>query len=145
MVRHAQRNSINAASNPGYVVSVNLLIIFLRLSFHQHISLNNNIVHNSQNLPFKRIKHIITEQDFQPTVDSCILIMVFGQLQVFYDSSHFILCFLFIWLTDELTPCQGICSKITSPTTVLVRIYSNVHKMFSLMGLFTQFVLSQKR
>lgn len=40
---------------------------------------------------------------------------------------------------------QGICSKITSPTTVLVRIYSNVHKMFSLMGLFTQFVLSQKR
>ncbi|KAF3833922.1 hypothetical protein F7725_025126 [Dissostichus mawsoni] len=34
------------------------------------------------NLPFKRIKHIITEQDFQPTVDSCILIMVFGQLQV---------------------------------------------------------------
>uniref|UniRef100_A0A3Q3BK15 Nuclear transport factor 2 n=1 Tax=Haplochromis burtoni TaxID=8153 RepID=A0A3Q3BK15_HAPBU len=82
LVRHAQRNSISAASNPGYVVSVNLLIIFLRLSFHQHISLNNNIVHNSQNLPFKRIKHIITEQDFQPTVDSCILIMVFGQLQV---------------------------------------------------------------
>uniref|UniRef100_A0A3P8ST15 Nuclear transport factor 2, like n=1 Tax=Amphiprion percula TaxID=161767 RepID=A0A3P8ST15_AMPPE len=34
------------------------------------------------NLPFKRIKHIITEQDFQPTIDSCILIMVFGQLQV---------------------------------------------------------------
>ena len=34
------------------------------------------------NLPFKRIKHIITEQDCQPTVDSCILIMVFGQLQV---------------------------------------------------------------
>ncbi|XP_051247394.1 nuclear transport factor 2 isoform X2 [Dicentrarchus labrax] len=33
-------------------------------------------------LPFKRIKHIITEQDFQPTIDSCILIMVFGQLQV---------------------------------------------------------------
>ncbi|XP_072303250.1 nuclear transport factor 2-like [Eucyclogobius newberryi] len=32
-------------------------------------------------LPFKRIKHVITEQDFQPTIDSCILIMVFGQLQ----------------------------------------------------------------
>ncbi|KAK2830415.1 hypothetical protein Q5P01_018346 [Channa striata] len=37
------------------------------------------------NLPFKRIKHIITEQDFQPTIDSCILIMVFGQLQVDED------------------------------------------------------------
>ncbi|CAN9503941.1 unnamed protein product [Ophioblennius macclurei] len=34
------------------------------------------------NLPFKRIKHILTKQDFQPTVDSCILIMVFGQLQI---------------------------------------------------------------
>ncbi|XP_060948806.1 nuclear transport factor 2-like [Limanda limanda] len=34
------------------------------------------------NLPFKNIKHIITGQDFQPTVDSCILIMVFGQLQI---------------------------------------------------------------
>ncbi|XP_010728766.1 nuclear transport factor 2-like [Larimichthys crocea] len=33
-------------------------------------------------LPFKRIRHIITKQDCQPTVDSCILIMVFGQLQV---------------------------------------------------------------
>ncbi|XP_068189450.1 nuclear transport factor 2-like [Antennarius striatus] len=33
-------------------------------------------------LPFKRIKHIITEKDCQPTVDNCILIMVFGQLQV---------------------------------------------------------------
>ncbi|KAM8841337.1 nuclear transport factor 2-like isoform 2-T2 [Spinachia spinachia] len=33
-------------------------------------------------LPFKAIKHIITEQDFQPTVDSCIFIMVFGQLKV---------------------------------------------------------------
>ncbi|XP_068603098.1 nuclear transport factor 2-like [Brachionichthys hirsutus] len=33
-------------------------------------------------LPFKRIKHIITEKDCQPTVDHCILIMVFGQLQV---------------------------------------------------------------
>ncbi|XP_035476261.1 nuclear transport factor 2 [Scophthalmus maximus] len=32
-------------------------------------------------LPFKCIKHIITEQDCQPTIDSCILIMVFGQLQ----------------------------------------------------------------
>ncbi|KAM9340500.1 nuclear transport factor 2-like [Symphorus nematophorus] len=32
-------------------------------------------------LPFKRIKHIITEQDAQPTIDGCILIMVFGQLQ----------------------------------------------------------------
>ncbi|XP_029976705.1 nuclear transport factor 2-like [Salarias fasciatus] len=34
------------------------------------------------NLPFKRIKHIITKQDFQPTVDGCVLIMVFGQLQI---------------------------------------------------------------
>ncbi|TNN48070.1 Ribonucleoside-diphosphate reductase subunit M2 B [Liparis tanakae] len=32
-------------------------------------------------LPFKTIKHIITGQDFQPTVDSCIFIMVFGQLK----------------------------------------------------------------
>ncbi|XP_041811467.1 nuclear transport factor 2-like isoform X2 [Chelmon rostratus] len=32
-------------------------------------------------LPFKRIQHIITEKDFQPTIDSCVLIMVFGQLQ----------------------------------------------------------------
>ncbi|XP_020563016.1 nuclear transport factor 2 [Oryzias latipes] len=32
-------------------------------------------------LPFKRIKHVITEQDFQPTMDNCILIMAFGQLQ----------------------------------------------------------------
>ncbi|XP_059206363.1 nuclear transport factor 2-like [Centropristis striata] len=37
------------------------------------------------NLPFKRIKHVITEQDIQPTIDSCILIMVFGQLQVDED------------------------------------------------------------
>lgn len=44
----------------------------------------NIIVSTPQNLPFKRIKHIITEQDFQPTIDSCILIMVFGQLQVSY-------------------------------------------------------------
>ncbi|KAM4550040.1 nuclear transport factor 2 [Fundulus heteroclitus] len=36
-------------------------------------------------LPFKRIKHIITEQDSQPTIDSCILIMVFGQLQADED------------------------------------------------------------
>ncbi|KAM9838794.1 nuclear transport factor 2-like [Aulostomus maculatus] len=36
-------------------------------------------------LPFKQIKHIITEQDFQPTIDSCILIMVFGQLQADSD------------------------------------------------------------
>lgn len=36
----------------------------------------------SQNLPFKQIKHVITEQDSQPTIDSCILIMVFGQLKV---------------------------------------------------------------
>ncbi|KAF6737783.1 Nuclear transport factor 2 [Oryzias melastigma] len=36
-------------------------------------------------LPFKRIKHIITEQDFQPTVDNCILIMAFGQLQADED------------------------------------------------------------
>ncbi|XP_047460320.1 nuclear transport factor 2-like [Mugil cephalus] len=34
------------------------------------------------NLPFSRIKHIITGQDCQPTIDSCIVIMVFGQLQV---------------------------------------------------------------
>ncbi|XP_034016428.1 nuclear transport factor 2-like [Thalassophryne amazonica] len=34
------------------------------------------------NLPFKQIKHVITEQDIQPTVDGCILIMVFGQLKV---------------------------------------------------------------
>ncbi|XP_005797441.1 nuclear transport factor 2-like [Xiphophorus maculatus] len=33
------------------------------------------------NLPFKQIKHVITEQDSQPTIDSCILIMVFGQLK----------------------------------------------------------------
>lgn len=37
---------------------------------------------NPQGLPFKRIKHVITEQDFQPTMDNCILIMAFGQLQV---------------------------------------------------------------
>ncbi|XP_054461416.1 nuclear transport factor 2-like [Anoplopoma fimbria] len=36
-------------------------------------------------LPFKTIKHIITEQDFQPTVDSSIFIMVFGQLKVDED------------------------------------------------------------
>ncbi|XP_068431699.1 nuclear transport factor 2-like [Clinocottus analis] len=36
-------------------------------------------------LPFKTIKHIITGQDFQPTVDSCIFIMVFGQLKVDED------------------------------------------------------------
>ncbi|GAA6230085.1 nuclear transport factor 2-like [Lates japonicus] len=34
------------------------------------------------NLPFQRIAHAITEQDCQPTIDSCILIMVFGQLRV---------------------------------------------------------------
>uniref|UniRef100_A0AAQ4RXQ2 NTF2 domain-containing protein n=1 Tax=Gasterosteus aculeatus aculeatus TaxID=481459 RepID=A0AAQ4RXQ2_GASAC len=39
-------------------------------------------------LPFKSIKHIITEQDFQPTVDSCIFIMVFGQLKVFMLKHH---------------------------------------------------------
>ena len=42
----------------------------------------NTVVSNPQGLPFKRIKHIITEQDSQPTMDGCILIMVFGQLQV---------------------------------------------------------------
>uniref|UniRef100_A0A3Q2PVQ8 Nuclear transport factor 2 n=1 Tax=Fundulus heteroclitus TaxID=8078 RepID=A0A3Q2PVQ8_FUNHE len=44
-------------------------------------------------LPFKRIKHIITEQDSQPTIDSCILIMVFGQLQDIDNcpqSAHFV-------------------------------------------------------
>ncbi|MEQ2231971.1 hypothetical protein ILYODFUR_006219 [Ilyodon furcidens] len=40
------------------------------------------IANKLASLPFKRIKHIITEQDSQPTIDSCILIMVFGQLQV---------------------------------------------------------------
>lgn len=49
-------------------------------SFAVHPS--DDIVSNLQNLPFKRIKHIITEQDCQPTPDSCILVMVFGQLQV---------------------------------------------------------------
>ncbi|KAM3858492.1 nuclear transport factor 2-like [Diretmus argenteus] len=33
-------------------------------------------------LPFKAIQHRITEQDCQPTPDSCILIMVIGQLKV---------------------------------------------------------------
>ncbi|KAG7499988.1 hypothetical protein JOB18_004744 [Solea senegalensis] len=32
-------------------------------------------------LPFQFIKHIITKQDCQPTIDSCVLIMVFGQLK----------------------------------------------------------------
>ncbi|KAM9776451.1 nuclear transport factor 2-like isoform X2 [Syngnathus typhle] len=34
-------------------------------------------------MPFQQIKHIVTDQDIQPTVDSSILIMVFGQLKVF--------------------------------------------------------------
>ncbi|XP_075995445.1 nuclear transport factor 2-like [Genypterus blacodes] len=32
-------------------------------------------------LPFKSIKHIITGQDIQPTLDNCIFIAVFGQLK----------------------------------------------------------------
>lgn len=60
---------------------------YLFLSWLQSITMVvcdiiSDIISNLQNLPFKRIKHIITEQDFQPTIDSCILIMVFGQLQV---------------------------------------------------------------
>lgn len=42
-------------------------------------------IFHSQSLPFKTIKHIITGQDFQPTVDSCIFIMVFGQLKVCWN------------------------------------------------------------
>ncbi|XP_036950076.1 nuclear transport factor 2-like [Acanthopagrus latus] len=40
------------------------------------------IANKLASLPFKTIKHIITDQDFQPTIDGCILIMVFGQLKV---------------------------------------------------------------
>ncbi|XP_071378211.1 nuclear transport factor 2-like [Centroberyx affinis] len=36
-------------------------------------------------LPFKVIQHRITEQDCQPTPDSCIFIMVIGQLKVDQD------------------------------------------------------------
>ncbi|XP_054619193.1 nuclear transport factor 2-like isoform X1 [Dunckerocampus dactyliophorus] len=36
-------------------------------------------------LPFQQIKHIITDQDVQPTVDNSILIMVFGQLKTDND------------------------------------------------------------
>ncbi|XP_077599344.1 nuclear transport factor 2-like [Stigmatopora nigra] len=36
-------------------------------------------------MPFQQIKHIITDQDVQPTVDNSILIMVFGQLKTDND------------------------------------------------------------
>ncbi|KAM9384161.1 nuclear transport factor 2-like [Pholidichthys leucotaenia] len=36
-------------------------------------------------LPLKSIKRVITMQDFQPTLDNCILIMVFGQLKADED------------------------------------------------------------
>lgn len=36
----------------------------------------------AQGMPFQQIKHIVTEQDIQPTIDNSILIMVFGQLKV---------------------------------------------------------------
>ncbi|KAG7235585.1 hypothetical protein INR49_002509 [Caranx melampygus] len=55
---------------------------FVQEYYNQFDNTNRMALGNLYNLPFKRIKHIITEQDFQPTIDSCILIMVFGQLQV---------------------------------------------------------------
>ncbi|CAK6949301.1 hypothetical protein INR49_002509 [Scomber scombrus] len=55
---------------------------FVQEYYNQFDNTNRVALGNLYNLPFKRIKHIITEQDFQPTIDSCILIMVFGQLQV---------------------------------------------------------------
>ncbi|XP_029920018.1 nuclear transport factor 2-like [Myripristis murdjan] len=37
-------------------------------------------------LPFKSIEHVVTVQDIQPTVDSCILATVIGQLKA--DNDH---------------------------------------------------------
>ncbi|XP_042196111.1 nuclear transport factor 2 isoform X2 [Callorhinchus milii] len=39
------------------------------------------IVDKINGLPFRKIQHIITAQDHQPTPDSCILSMVVGQLK----------------------------------------------------------------
>uniref|UniRef100_A0A3Q1CGM2 NTF2 domain-containing protein n=1 Tax=Amphiprion ocellaris TaxID=80972 RepID=A0A3Q1CGM2_AMPOC len=55
---------------------------FLLVVYNQfdRMGLGNLYSHDASKLPFKRIKHIRT--GFQPTTDSCILIMVSGQLQV---------------------------------------------------------------
>ncbi|XP_030002721.1 nuclear transport factor 2-like [Sphaeramia orbicularis] len=45
--------------------------------FRGRDAISNKLV----SLPFKSITHILTGQDIQPTIDSCILIMVFGQLK----------------------------------------------------------------
>ncbi|KAG9355478.1 hypothetical protein AGOR_G00036570 [Albula goreensis] len=45
----------------------------------------NAIMGKINSLPFKTIQHIITAQDHQPTIDSCVLSMVVGQLKADED------------------------------------------------------------
>ncbi|KAF0022131.1 hypothetical protein F2P81_025616 [Scophthalmus maximus] len=68
---------LRTMSVPGFLNATNACLSWEGTPFHGREAIAEKLA----GLPFKCIKHIITEQDCQPTIDSCILIMVFGQLQ----------------------------------------------------------------